>query len=120
MEKRNKIIYWVTTGLLSGLMLMSASMYFMKYEMVSGTFSFLGFPSFIIYPLAVAKLVGLLAIWSNKSKLLKEWAYAGFFFDFVLALGAHLVVADGQFGMAAIAIVLLILSRIYDSKVFVN
>lgn len=120
MEKRNKIIYWITTGLLSGLMLMSVSMYFMKYEMVSGTFTFLGFPTFIIYPLAVAKLLGLLAIWSNKSKLLKEWAYAGFFFDFVLALGAHLVAADGQFGMAAIAIVLLIASRIYDSKVFGN
>lgn len=118
MEKRNKIIYWIATGLLTSLMLVTAGVYFMKYELVSETFTFLGFPTFIVYPLAVAKLLGLIAICSNKSKLLKEWAYAGFFFDFVLALGAHLVAADGQFSMAAIAIVLLIVSRIYDSKVF--
>ena len=117
MEKRNKIIYWIATGLLTALMLMSASMYFMKYEMVSQTFISLGFPTFVIYPLAIAKLLGLLAIWSNKSKLLKEWAYAGFFFDFVLALSAHMVVQDGQSGMAIAAIALLIVSRIYDAKI---
>ncbi|WP_218972282.1 DoxX family protein [Labilibaculum filiforme] len=48
MKKRDKIIYWIATGLLSALMLMSASMYFMKYEMVNQTFTFLGFPSFVI------------------------------------------------------------------------
>lgn len=118
MEKRNKIIYWIATGLLTALMLMSASMYFMQYEMVSGTFNNLGFPSYLVYPLAIAKILGLIAILSKKSQLLKEWAYAGFFFDFLLAFSAHIVVQDGQFGMALIAIVLLIVSRIYDKKVF--
>ena len=118
MEKRNKIIYWIATGLLTALMLMSASMYFMKYDMVSTTFKSLGFPTFVIYPLAIAKVLGLVAILSRKSKLLKEWAYAGFFFDFVLAFSAHIVANDGQFGMALIAIVLLLVSRIYDDKVF--
>ena len=117
MEKRNKIIYWIATGLLTALMLMSAGMYFIKYEMVSQTFTNLGFPVFIIYPLAIAKLLGLLAIWSNKSKLLKEWAYAGFFFDFVLALAAHLAIQDGQSGMAIAAIIFLIVSRIFDGKI---
>lgn len=116
MDKKYKIIYWIATGLLTALMLMSAGMYFMKYEMVSKTFTNLGFPIFVIYPLAIAKLLGLLAIWSNKSKLLKEWAYAGFFFDFILALAAHMVVQDGQSGMAIAAIVLLIVSRITDGK----
>ncbi|WP_281253705.1 DoxX family protein [Labilibaculum filiforme] len=68
----------------------------------------------------MAKILGLVAIWSNKSKLLKEWAYAGFFFDFVLAFVAHIIVADGQFGMATIAIILLVVSRIYNSKLFPN
>lgn len=117
MEKRNKIIFWIVTGMLTALMLMSASMYILKYEMISQTFVTLGFPTFVIYPLAIAKILGLIAIWTNKSKLLKEWAYAGFFFDFILALGAHLTVNDGQFGMAAIAIVLLIVSRIFELKV---
>lgn len=118
MEKRNKIIYWITTGLLSALMLMSASMYIFNYEMVSQTFVNLGFPVYIIYPLAIAKLLGIIAILSNKSKFLKEWAYAGFFFDFVLALSAHWVINDGEFVPAFVAIVLLIISYRYDKKVF--
>ena len=119
MEKRNKIIYWIATGLLSALMLMSASMYIFNYEMVSQTFVNLGFPVYIIYPLAIAKLLGVIAILSNKSKFLKEWAYAGFFFDFVLALSAHWVINDGEFVPAFVAIVLLIVSYRYDKKVFV-
>lgn len=118
MEKRNKIIYWATTGLLTVLMLMSAGMYFMNYEMVSATFLKLGFPTFVIYPLAVAKLLGLIAILSKKSQLLKEWAYAGFFFDFVLAFFAHIIAQDGEFAPALVAIILLVVSRIYDGKVF--
>jgi hypothetical protein len=118
MEKRNKIIYWIATGLLTALMLMSAGMYFMNYEMVSATFTKLGFPTFVIYPLAVAKLLGLVAILSKKSNLLKEWAYAGFFFDFILAFFAHIVAQDGEYAPAFIAIVLLVVSRIYEQKAF--
>ncbi|WP_372751948.1 DoxX family protein [Labilibaculum sp.] len=116
MEKRNQIIYWIATGLLATLMLMSASMYFIRYPMVRETFLFLGFPAFIIYPLAIAKILGIIAIISNKSELLKEWAYAGFFFDFLLAFSAHVIAEDGQFGMAAIALTLLIASRIYSHE----
>lgn len=119
MEKRNLLIYWIATGLLSALMLMSASMYFFNYEMVSQTFLKLGFPVYIIYPLAFAKILGVLAILLKKSKFLKEWAYAGFFFDFVLALSAHWVINDGEFVPAFVAIVLLIISYRYDKKVFV-
>jgi len=118
MEKRNKIIYWIATGLLSALMLMSASMYIFNYEMVSQTFMTLGYPTYVIYPLAFAKILGLIAILTRKSRLLKEWAYAGFFFDFVLALSAHIAINDGEFAPAFVAILLLIVSYRYDKKVF--
>lgn len=118
MEKWNKLIYWIATGFLSIMMLTSASMYFLQYEMVSGTFVNLGYPVFIIYPLALAKILGILAILSRSSKFLKEWAYAGFFFDFALAASAHLYVGDGEFAPALVAIVLLIVSYQYDKKVF--
>jgi hypothetical protein len=119
MEKRDEIIYWIATGLLSALMLMSASMYIFNYEMVSQIFISLGFPVYVIYPLAIAKILGLIAILSRKSNFLKELAYAGFFFDFVLALSAHWVANDGEFVPAFVAIVLLIISYIYDKKVFI-
>ncbi len=118
MEKRNQLIYWISTGLLSALMLFSASMYFLNYAMVSETFTTLGFPTYIIYPLAVAKILGLIAIWSRKSQMLKEWAYAGFFFDFVLAASAHISINDGAFMPAVVAIILLFTSYFSSKKVF--
>jgi len=115
---RDKIIYWVSTGLMCALFLYSAGMYFTKYEMVKGFFEHLGFPVWIIYPLAVAKILGVIAVLSKQSKMLKEWAYAGFFFDAVLAAGAHYYAGDGQTGMAIGGIILVIISRIYDGKLF--
>lgn len=108
--------YLISTGLLSLLMLFSAGMYFFNHDMVRDTFTHLGYPTYIIYPLAIAKILGLVAIWTKKSNWLKEWAYAGFFFDFVLALSAHISVADGEYAPAALAIVLLIVSYFTEKK----
>ena len=114
----DKIIYWATTGLVCLLMLFSATMYFLNHEMVSETFLNLGYPTYVIYPLAIAKILAVVAILTKKSALLKEWAYAGLFFDFVLAFSGHLMVNDGEHMAAGVAIVLLIVSRIYDHKLF--
>ncbi len=117
MEKRNKIIYLAATGLLSVLMLFSAGMYFFNNEMVQETFTKLGYPTYIIYPLAIAKILGLVAIWTKKSDTLKEWAYAGFFFDFVLAASAHISINDGEYAPSALAAVLLLVSYVFEKKV---
>lgn len=108
--KKFKLIYWISTGILSAFMLMSAGMYIFNNEEISKLFVSLGYPAFVIYPLAVAKILGLIAIWTNKSKTLKEWAYAGFFFDFILASSGHIMAKDGEFAGALIAIVLLFTS----------
>jgi hypothetical protein len=108
--KNLKIVNWVSTGLLTALMLMSAGMYIFNHAEISKAFTALGYPVYIIYPLAIAKILGLVAIWTNKSKSLKEWAYAGFFFDFVLAFAAHMMVSDGQLGLPLIALILLFTS----------
>lgn len=113
---KDKIIYWGSTGLLSLMMLASASMYFLKYDEVSKVFGDLGFPTFIIYPLAVAKILGVIAILTKKSVFLKNLAYAGFFYDFVLAFGAHIAVADGEAAGAVVALVLLALSYFFEDK----
>ena len=115
-QKKSRLIYLIATVLLTGLMLLSACMYFFNHEMVSETFNKLGYPTYIIYPLAIAKILGLIAIWTKKSNTLKEWAYAGFFFDFVLAFFAHLQVRDGEFAPALVAIILLIVSYLFENK----
>ncbi len=116
--KTNKLIYWISTGLLCALMLFSATMYFTKYDMVVGFFQHLGYPTYLIYPLAVAKILAVIAILSRKSTLLKEWAYAGIFFDVILAFAAHTIVDGGGGTMALAGIVLVIVSRFLDGRVF--
>lgn len=116
--KTNKIIFWIATGLLSALLLMSAIyMYIINHETVAvPNFENLGFPTWIIYPLAVAKILGVIAITTRINSKLKEWAYAGFFFNFILALFAHLAISDGEHWGAVIALVLLIVSYIFGQR----
>jgi len=97
-------------------MCFSAGMYFFDYDKAAGFFTQLGYPTYIIYPLATAKILGLVAIWSNWSRSIKEWAYAGFFFDFVLAWGAHIKAGHSIVQLAGIALVLLIVSYIFDRR----
>lgn len=115
-HKRNKIIYLSATILLSAIMLLSIGMYFFNHQAIGQSFQDLGYPAYLVYPLGIAKILGLIAIWSKKSDILKEWSYAGFFFTLVLAISAHLVTNDGEFGVALLALILLIVSYLYDKK----
>ena len=114
--KKNKIIYWLATGLLSLMLLMSAGMYVFSHGIVHEEFVKLGFPVYIIYPLAFLKVSAVGAILVSKIDKLKEWAYAGLLFDFVLAFFAHFMIGDGEQGGAVIAMVLLIISYLYKDK----
>ncbi len=105
-----KIGYFVATGVLTAIMIFSIQMYLRNPDVVAGYFENLNYPSYLVYPLAIAKILGLIAIWGNFSKWLKEWAYAGFFFDVTLALTAHLVAKDSQELFAIIAFVALFIS----------
>ncbi|NJM78425.1 MAG: DoxX family protein [Flavobacterium sp.] len=117
MHKYLKIAYWIFTTLFSLLMLYSATMYFTQYEMVKGFFEHLGYPVYLIYPLAVLKIIGVLVILTNFSKTLKEWAYSAFFFEIILAFFAHYMVKDGEQGGAVIAMILLLSSYFLSKKV---
>lgn len=92
--KTRKIIYWVATILMCAMFLFSAGMYFAKTTMVAGFFESFNYPTYIIIPLAVAKILGVVMVLWRKSSWLTEWAYAGFFFDIVLAFFAHQQAGD--------------------------
>lgn len=112
--KRDRIIFYVSTGLLSLLMLFSASMYFFKHADVAQMFSNFGYPTYIIYPYAILKLLGVFALWNPNFKTIKEWAYSGFFFAFILAFFAHYMIGDGEQAGAVVALVLLIVSYVFN------
>ena len=115
--KRDKIIYGIATGLLTAVMLFSVSMYFFKHDAISLAFESFGYPTYLIYPYATAKLFGLVAIWTPSFKILKEWAYAGFFYAFILAFFAHYMVGDGQQGTAVVALIALSTSYIFYKRI---
>ncbi|MGK0414430.1 MAG: hypothetical protein ACJA1B_002655 [Polaribacter sp.] len=116
--KTNKIIYWIATGLLCALFIMGAMMYLTNYPRAEGFFMSLGFPTWIIYPLAALKIIGPITVLIRKSLFLKELAYAGFIFDAILAFFAHYMVRDGEYMFAILAIIFTTISWVYDRKVF--
>ncbi len=117
MKKRDIISYNVVTGLFSAFMLFQVGMYFLQYEIARDMFESLGVPTAIIYPLAIAKFLGLVAIWTNKSRLLKELAYLGYAIDFIAAIAAHAMVGDGGAPAPAVALIILLISYLFNRKV---
>ncbi len=113
--KLKKIAFWLSTGLFTALMFFSVYNYFFNHEAIAGIFESMGYPTYIVYPLAIAKLLGLVAIWGNFSKWLKEWAYAGFFFNAILAFFAHYMISDGQ-QMGAVLALIFVLTSYFTGK----
>lgn len=120
MEKRNLIIYRIVTGIFSLMLLAGAITYFVNYEMIAEMFTSLGVPTEIIYPLAIAKICGIIAIWLIKNPVIKNLAYLGFAIDLVLAIISHLNAGDGKAIGPAIPLVLLIISYWYYRKINAN
>jgi hypothetical protein len=116
--KINKISYWVSTGLLSALLLMSAGMYVFNNEHVSEMFTGFGYPTYIIYPLATLKVVAVVVLLTQNQSKIKEWAYSALFFEFILAFFAHSMIGDGEQIGAVIAMTLLVISYIFGRKIF--
>jgi hypothetical protein len=115
---KEKIIYWIATIIMCLVFLFSAGMHLLNYEMVTGFFKALGFPVWLIYPMAILKIFGVVAVISNQSKFLKELAYAGFLFNGILAFSAHAMIRDGGYAMSGIAIIGTIVSWYYFIRYF--
>ena len=112
-----KILFWIATGFLTAIMLFSVYNYFFNHEMIRSFFEGYHYPTYLVYPLAIAKLLGLLAIWGNFSSFLKEWAYAGFFFNTLLAFVAHINANDGGYLFALIALICVLISYFTGKQV---
>jgi len=80
--KRLKIWYWIVTIIFAGFMIFTAIPNIISdkgsVELIN---VFLGFPKYMIPFLGVAKLIGSIVILIPGLNRIKEWAYAGLFFD---------------------------------------
>ncbi len=110
--KSKRIIYLIATSLLTLMMLATIGNSIFNIEFAK-RFGEIGYPNYLIIPLMTAKGLGLTAIWSNKSQLLKEWAYSGFFFLFSLAMLAEINAPVPDYISPPLALVLLLTSYIF-------
>jgi hypothetical protein len=94
MGKRNKIIYWVTTGLIAFGMLSSGILQIFHAKAMIDIIVPLGYPLYFLYIIGVWKILGVIVILIPGFKLIKEWAYAGLFFVMTGALFSHLASGD--------------------------
>lgn len=92
--KKAKIIFWITTTIIflfEGVMPALTS----QSEMAKEGIKHLGYPEYFGNALVIFKILGvLILVIPQIPKNVKEWAYAGFAFDFIFASISHFAV-DG-------------------------
>ncbi len=116
--KRNKIIYWISTGFFCAFLLLTSISYLTDPKFVD-IFKHLGFPQYFRVELAIAKILGVLMLLIPQipSKV-KEWVYVGFGITLVSGAIAHFNSGD-PFGYAVNVLfwfILLVISYIYWHK----
>lgn len=117
--KKAKIIFWITTTIIflfEGVMPALTS----QTELAKEGIRHLGYPEYFGNALVVFKILGVLAlVIPSIPKNIKEWAYAGFGFDFIFASISHAAV-DGinfQAFFSLIFLVILAISYVYYHKI---
>lgn len=98
MSKRNKIIYWIATLWLSLGMLSTGTVQLFQLKGDGpgslNSMTHLGYPVYFVTLLGIAKILGVIALLIPKFPLLKEWAYAGFFFMMSGAIFTHIAAGN--------------------------
>ncbi len=104
--KRNKIIYWIVTGFLSFAMLAGGVQQLLQIGGYVEIITRLGYPLYFMSILGAWKILGVIVLLIPKFPLVKEWAYAGFFFAMSGAAISH--IAAGQAFVEAVPSLILL------------
>ncbi len=83
---KNKKRYTILNVIFSSFMLFSATGELTLNETVVHSMELIQMPVYLLYLLGVLKISGIIALWFSPYKWIKEWAYAGFTFDFIGAI----------------------------------
>ena len=78
---RNRYGYWIFTGLAVLWLAPSGVVDAMRLPAVVAILARLGYPAYLAVILGVCKLLGVAAILYPRTRLLREWAYAGITFN---------------------------------------
>jgi len=87
-------LYWTSTACVTFALTLGGLADVLHHPMADRTMAHLGFPPYFQVIIGVWKLLGVMALLSPGLPLLKEWAYAGMFFDVSGAVIAHAMSGD--------------------------
>jgi DoxX-like protein len=94
MSRVIKSTYWVVTGLMVAFMMLGSVPDVLQLTQAVSFIRHLGYPSYLLPFLGIAKIVGIVAVLVPSPRTIKEWAYAGLVIDLTGALYSHLSVGD--------------------------
>jgi len=103
------VAYWFSTGLLCLDFLAGGAFQIARSPQAVEGFAHLGYPAYFVAFLGVWKILGALALLVPGFPRLKEWAYAGIFFDVSAAVVSVIAVGDG-FGPALLPFAFVVLT----------
>jgi hypothetical protein len=92
--KSRKLAYAITTGLVALAFLAGGVFDLLRTPEVLEGMSHLGYPVYFASIIGLWKVLGAVAIVAPGFPRLKEWAYAGIFFDLTGAAVSHAAVGD--------------------------
>lgn len=123
--KRNRVIYWISTGIVCAVMLLSAVAFafFDRVFYPDGAFNHMQLPNYFRIELTIAKVLGVPALLlPNVPGKIREFAYFGFGITLFSAAWAHFSVGDPFYNIIdpLLFLGLLIVSYRYRSRVYVN
>ncbi len=111
--RTTSILYWSVTILFCLANLGSGIGGLFPNEEGAAVIALLGYPAYFMMMLSIAKILGAIAIIQTKFVAVKEWAYAGFTFDYVAAALSFYIVNGDFVGMLVPAVFLAVLSASY-------
>lgn len=108
MTRRNKIIYWIATIWLALGMLSTGIVQLIKLKEEAEMIKHLGYPLYFLTFIGAWKIAGVIVVLAPKLPVLKEWAYAGFFFTMTGAIFSHLAMGDSTMDLFGPSLLLLL------------
>jgi len=110
-----KVVYWATTGL-AALALLGSLSYLTGSEAVVSGFAKAGYPQHLRIVLGIVKPTAAIVLLLPRLALLKEWAYAGVTFAWVMAFISAYVNNEGPQVWAMPLVLLVLLGVSYVTR----
>jgi hypothetical protein len=108
-ESIRPIVFWIATGILILQTAVAAYLNLTHHPFVAETIKYLGYPTYLLTILGTWRVLCVIALIVPGFSRIKEWAYAGLFFDLTGAVASHVAMGDG-FDTLAFPLVLIILT----------